>query len=237
LFLHTGILLSINEIKQRAGEEAAKLVQPGMVIGIGSGSTVFYFIEALAKRIRTGFDCVAVPTSLATLSLSGRQGIKMTQLNDIPSIDITIDGADEIDSNLQLIKGGGGALLQEKMVAAASKQLVVIADNGKLKNRLGEFPLPVEIIPYGWKPVQEPISGNYSIKAELRMKEGAPYITDHGHYILDCHFQNITDPISLNTTLHLIPGVVETGLFIDLCKMALIGFPDGTVQRITKTEN
>ena len=227
-------MLSVSEIKQKVGEEAANIIQSGMVVGIGSGSTVFHFIEAVAKRVKKGLRFTGIPTSLHTLSLSEQQGIKMSKLNDMPGIDITIDGADEIDMNLQLIKGGGGALLQEKMVAAVSKQLIIIADNSKSKKQLGDFPLPVEVIPYGWKPVQEKISLDYSIRAELRIKEGAPYVTDHGHYILDCHFQNISDPFYLNTSLHLIPGVVETGLFIDLCKLAIIGQPDGSIQYIPK---
>lgn len=229
-------MLSINEIKQKLGEEAAQLVKQDMVIGIGSGSTVYYFIAALAKKVHDGLHCIAVPTSVQTLSLAKQQGIGMTELNDVPFIDLTIDGADETDHQLQLIKGGGGALLQEKMVAAASKQLVVIADNSKLKTQLGAFPLPVEVIPYGWKQVQKHIHHLYTVKTELRIKDDNPYITQHGHYILDCHFRQINDVYSLDNSLHLIPGVVETGLFLNICKMALIGYPDGNIQYFTPSE-
>jgi ribose 5-phosphate isomerase A len=225
-------MLSPDKIKQLVGREAVSLVQQDMIIGIGSGSTVFYFIEALAQKVREGFNCRAVPTSSQTLSLSEKQGISMLELNEADHIDITIDGADEMDEQLQLIKGGGAALLQEKMVASASEQLVIIADNGKLKKQLGSFPLPVEVITYGWKNVQQQIQHAYKIDTALRMKEGKPLLTDHGHYILDCKFQTIQDPAALNTSLHLIPGVVETGLFINMCDMAIIGNEDGSIKRL-----
>jgi ribose 5-phosphate isomerase A len=225
-------MLSPDKIKQLVGREAVSLLQPGMIIGIGSGSTVFYFIEALAQKVREGFQCKAVPTSSQTLSLSEKQGITMLELNDVAQIALTIDSADEIDDRLQLIKGGGAALLQEKMVASASGQLVIIADNSKLKQQLGAFPLPVEVIPYGWKNVQRQIQGAYGIDTTLRMKEGKPLLTDHGHYILDCKFQTISDASALNISLHLIPGVVETGLFVNMCDMAIIGNEDGSIRRI-----
>ena len=227
-------MLSTEEIKHKVGEEAAQLVKEDMVIGIGSGSTVFYFIESLAKRVKSGLNITGVPTSLYTLSLAEKGGINMTQLNDVPSIDLTIDGADEIDNSLQLIKGGGAALLQEKMVAASSKEVVIIADSRKLKDQLGAFPLPVEVVPYGWKQVQKKLRSLYHIEIELRIQNGEPLITDHGHYILDCHFGRITDAAFLNSSLHLIPGVVETGLFINLCNKALVGQPDGSIRQIRK---
>lgn len=224
-------MLSPDKIKQLVGKEAVSLVQQDMIIGIGSGSTVFYFIEALAKKVQEGFNCKAVPTSSQTLSLSQKQGITMLELNEVDHIDLTIDGADELDEQLQLIKGGGGALLQEKMVAHASQQLVIIADESKLKSELGAFPLPVEVIPNGWKRVQQEIQETYKISVILRMKNGDAFLTDSGHYILDCNFQSISAPAELNTLLNLIPGVVETGLFIGMCDMAIIGQVDGTVHR------
>lgn len=225
-------MLSPDKIKQLVGKEAVSLVQQDMTIGIGSGSTVFYFIEALAQKVNNGFSCKAVPTSSQTLSLSQKQGITMVDLNQVDYIDITIDGADEIDEQLQLIKGGGSALLQEKMVAHASGQLIIIADESKLKKQLGAFPLPVEVIPYGWKKVQEYIYEIYEINAPLRMKDNQPLVTDHGHYILDCDFKTIADPSAINTALHLIPGVVETGLFVDMCDIAIIGKADGTIIKL-----
>jgi ribose 5-phosphate isomerase A len=226
------VLLSINEIKEQLGNQAAQLVQQDMIIGIGSGSTVFHFINALAEKIHDGLKCIAVPTSEQTRLLAVQKDVELAELNDIASIDLTIDGADEIDPQLQLIKGGGGFLLQEKMVAAASKQLVIIADYSKLVAKPGHFPLPVEVIPYGWKQVQHRIKKIYEIKVELRKKDDKPFITDHGHYILDCYFQQITDPAGLNTSLHLIPGVVETGLFINMADIAIIGYPDGSIKKL-----
>lgn len=227
-------MLSVNEIKQKVSEEAAQLVKQDMVIGIGSGSTVNYFINELGKKIKEGLKCIGVPTSEETFLLAKKNGINLVELNDVPSIDLDVDGADEIDKQLQLIKGGGGALLREKMVAAASKQLVIIADNNKLKTILGNFPLPIEVISHGWKQVQQRIQRLHGITTTLRKKNNEIYLTDHGHYILDCHFREIKDPEELNRSLHLIPGVVETGLFIDMCHLAIIGSPDGTTQQIKK---
>jgi ribose 5-phosphate isomerase A len=227
-------LLSAKEIKQKVATEAVNFIQQDMVIGIGSGSTVFYFIEELGKRIKNGLKITGVPTSQETLSLATERGINMISLNDLPSIDLVIDGADEIDPKLQLIKGGGAALLQEKIVANASKEVMIIADNSKLVSQLGKFPLPVEVIPYAWKPVQQQIQKQYCIRSSIRMKNDSPLVTDHGHYILDCYFEKIKDAPLLNVELHLIPGVVETGLFISLCHMALIGQPDGSIQTLRK---
>jgi ribose 5-phosphate isomerase A len=208
---------------------AAQLIKPGMTIGIGSGSTVFHFIEALGSLVKEGLSLRAVPTSQQTASLAAKQGIEVIELNDISTIDITVDGADEIDPQLQLIKGGGGMLLQEKMVAAASQQLVIIADHTKLVEKLGAFPLPVEVIPWGWKQLKHRLEQLYIINAVLREKNDQPYLTDHGHYILDCYFQHINDPAVLNTTLNNIPGIVENGLFINMASKAIIGYPDGKI--------
>jgi ribose 5-phosphate isomerase A len=226
-------MLLINEIKENLGREAAQLVQHEMIIGIGSGTTVFYLINALAERVQHGLTCAAVPTSEQTRLLAAQKNIKLLTLNDIPAIDLTIDGADEMDSQLHIIKGGGGALLQEKMVAAASKHVVIIADHNKLVTQPGHFPLPIEVIPYGWRQVQQRIEKMYEIKIQLRKKDKQPFITDHGHYILDCYFQQIVDPNELNISLHLIPGVVETGLFINMVDMAIIGYPDGSFKRLS----
>lgn len=227
-------MLSSNKIKQIPGKEAVKLVQPGMIVGLGTGSTAFYFIEALAARIKQGLKCKAVPTSEQSRKIGKKMGIELVELNDVSAIDLTIDGADEIDPQLQLIKGGGGALLQEKMVAAASKQFVVIADESKLVKQLGAFPLPLEVIPYGWKQVQRHIQQLYSIKIELRLKDNQPFITDHMHYILDCHFKQIAGPSLLNNTLHNIPGVVETGLFLNMADMVIIAYEDESVKKIIR---
>jgi ribose 5-phosphate isomerase A len=230
-------MLSTDEIKEQIGKEAAQLVQQDMIIGIGTGSTALYFINALAERIRGGLKCTGIPTSNESRLLAIQKGIELVELNDIAYIDLTIDGADEIDPQLNLIKGGGGALLQEKMVAAASKQVIIVADHNKLAAKLGDFPLPVEVVPYGWKQVKQHIENIHEIKTELRKKDNQPFFTDHGHYILDCYFQQIFDLVELNIELHLIPGVVETGLFINMADMAIIGYPDGSFKKLSAERN
>ncbi len=222
------------KMKQTAGEYAVKFIQPGMIIGIGTGSTVYYFIKALGKKVAAGFEVKGVPTSRKTEELARQNGIALIDLNDVPLIDLAIDGADEVDSNLQLIKGGGGSLLQEKMIAAASKQLIIIADAGKAVERLGKFPLPIEVIPYGWKQTAKHIQQLNCNEIVLRQKEGNPFISDHGHYILDCHFDKIDNAALLSQQLNAIPGVVENGLFINMASIAVFGNEDGTVRLAEK---
>jgi len=225
-------MLSPTDMKQKTGEEAVNWVESGMTIGIGTGTTINWFIKALAKKIEAGFVCTGVPTSEQTKKLASELKIPLLELNDVDSIDLAIDGADQIDPKMQLIKGGGSAFLQEKMVAAASKKLVIIADSSKLVNQLGSFPLPVEVIPYGWKQARKHVLALYDIEITLRKKDGDPFITDHGHYIIDCHFGHIDELRSLSDSLNNIPGVVDNGLFIDMAKAAIIGYPDGTVKTI-----
>ncbi|MEP6749153.1 MAG: ribose-5-phosphate isomerase RpiA [Bacteroidota bacterium] len=226
-------MLTKEEIKKIAAVNAVKYIQPGMTIGIGTGSTVYWFILELAKQVKDGLICTCVPTSKETETLATQLGIPMVALNDVSTIDVTIDGADEIDIKLSLIKGGGGALLQEKMVAAASDKLVIIADSSKLVKQLGTFPLPVEVIPYGWKHVQEHIEQANNIPAILRMKNGQPFVTDHGHYILDCHFKQIQDADELNIALSIIPGVAGNGLFVRLADYAIVAYNDGYVTTLS----
>ena len=225
-----------NEIKKLVGTKAVELVKQDMIVGIGTGSTVYWFIEALAEKLKEGLHCIGVPTSRQTKAQAEIHGIPLSTLNDISQIDIAIDGADEIAPDLTLLKGGGGALLQEKMVAAASKELVIIADQSKLVSQLGAFALPVEVIPFGWKQVQARIIHAYNIEVRLRIKEDKPFVTDHGHYILDCFFQEIHDPVALNRTLKNIPGLVEDGLFLNMASMALIGMQDGTIQTLKRNK-
>ena len=223
-------MLSSNEIKQRVALKATSLVQPGMMLGLGSGTTMHWFVTALAEHVKEGLQCTAVPTSSDVQKLAEEKGIPLTTLNEVDSIDLTIDGADEIDTNWQLIKGGGGALLQEKLVASVSRRLVIIADHSKMVDQLGSFPLPVEVVPYGWKQVQKRLEQFYKVRITLREKNNRPFLTDHGHYILDCHFKQITDAPTLNGELNLIPGVVETGLFIGMVSGLYIGYADGSVK-------
>jgi ribose 5-phosphate isomerase A len=223
-------MLTQEEIKRKLGKYAADLVPSNTTIGMGTGSTVFWLIQELAIRVRDGFSIRIVPTSNKTKKLAAEAGIGSSELNEIDSLPLTIDGADEIDDHFQLIKGGGGALLQEKMVAAASKKLIIMADESKLVKQLGHFPLPVEVIPTGWKQVEKKVIAAGCSKAELRTANGQPFVTDNGHYILDCHFQKIDDATALNINLHLLPGVVETGLFINMATSVIVGRADGTIE-------
>lgn len=227
-------MLSSEQIKQLVAKQAAQLVQNNMTVGIGSGSTIYWLIAGLGERVKKGLFFRAIPTSKKTAALCAQQNIPLADLNDVDKIDLTIDGADEIDPRLQLIKGGGGALLQEKMVAAASREMLIIADHTKLVNRLGKFPLPLDVIPFGWKQVQRHIRETYHIEATLRMNGNKPFVTDHGNYILDCPFQQIEHADVLAYELNAFPGVVENGLFIDMAELALIGFPDGKTETLHK---
>jgi ribose 5-phosphate isomerase A len=204
-----------------------------MTIGIGSGTTVYWFIRGLGERVMQGLEIKAVPTSEQTATLAKESGIAISDLDETDKLVLTIDGADEIDADGNLVKGGGGALLQEKIVAAASEQLIIIADDSKLVKKLGRFPLPVEVIPFGYQQVQRKILESLPCKGvQLRKKDERAFVTDHDHYILDCEFQKIEDVAALNISLHLIPGVVETGLFPRMANKAIIGFEDGKVEVI-----
>ncbi|MGA2002843.1 MAG: ribose-5-phosphate isomerase RpiA [Terriglobales bacterium] len=209
--------------KELAGRAAAQLVKDGDIVGLGTGSTAYFTVLALGERVKDGLKMVGIPTSVATADLARTLGIPLTTLDDHPEIDITIDGADEIDPQLNLIKGGGGAHLREKVIAAASKKMIVIADSGKVVPVLGKFPLPVEIVSFARAVVEKKIAAlGATIKLRAR-PDGSPYVTDNGNPILDCSFGKIADPPALARTLRDIPGVVEHGLFIGLAKLALVG--------------
>jgi ribose 5-phosphate isomerase A len=221
----------VDHAKKAAGERAADYVKPGMRIGIGSGSTVYWFIQELGKRVSQGLEVTGVATSTATAKLARQAGITLTELDAVGELALDVDGADEIDSFGNLIKGGGGALLEEKIVAAASATLIIVADNSKLVKQLGKFPLPVEVIPFGYRHVEHQIlKMGICGKISLRKKNEAVFETDQHHYILDCHFEDIQSARELNTALHLIPGGVETGLFPRMATRALVGFEDGKVE-------
>ena len=223
-----------DEIKKKAATYAADLVTSGTTIGLGTGSTVYWLIQELGERVKQGLDITIVPTSVQTQELAGNAGIAITDLDNITSLPLTIDGADEIDADGQLIKGGGGALLQEKIVASASDELIIIADSSKLVTHLGKFPLPVEVIPFGYKQViQKIMESDVCKKVSLRQKNDQPFITDHHHYILDCEYGKIESPASLNKILQGIPGVVETGLFINMAKQVIVAYADKSIEVIT----
>jgi ribose 5-phosphate isomerase A len=211
------------EEKEAAGRAAAKLVREGDVVGLGTGSTAYFTVVALGERVKAGLKIIGIPTSLQTADLARAVGIPLTTLDEHPEIDITIDGADEADLQLRLIKGGGGALLREKVVASASRKMVVVADSAKIVPVLGKFPLPVEVISFARTVVEKKIlSLGGSPKLRTR-PDGSPYITDNGNQILDCSFGRIADPPALALALSNVPGIVEHGLFIGLASVALVG--------------
>lgn len=215
--------------KQMVGIAAARLIEDGMVIGLGSGSTAVQMTYALSQRIQEGLRIVgAVPTSKATGQLAYQLGIPLTTLDDYPELDLDIDGADEIDNSLGLIKGGGGALLREKIVAASSRRFVIVADITKQVSRLGmKMPLPVEIIPFALSPVRKHLE-NLGASVALRYIGETVFITDNSNFILDCTFPGgIVDAPALQAALKSIVGVVETGLFLNMTEQAIIGGPDG----------
>ncbi|HYK86059.1 MAG TPA: ribose-5-phosphate isomerase RpiA [Ktedonobacteraceae bacterium] len=224
--------------KHSAGVAAAQLIEDGMVIGLGSGSTAVHLIYALAERIQNGLRIVgAVPSSKATEDLAGNLGIPLTTLDAHPLLDLDIDGADEIDSQLNLIKGGGGALLREKIVAFSARRFVVIADNSKLVPMLGQhFALPVEVIPFAIAPVRRHLA-ELGASTQVRTLAGQPYITDNGNMIVDCTFSGgIPNPLEIHTRMKSIVGLVETGLFLNMTEQAIIGGPEG-VKVLTPSSN
>ncbi|MDD2869135.1 ribose-5-phosphate isomerase RpiA [Neomegalonema sp.] len=223
--------------KKAAAEQAVALVEPGMRLGLGTGSTAEIFVKLLGARAkREKLELVCAPTSIRTGELAESVGLKLATLNELGWLDLTVDGADEIDPELRLIKGGGGALLVEKIVAAASNEMVVIADSSKKVERLGAFPLPIEVVKFGWRNTAALIEQTFEefgcrpVEGQLRMLRGAPFLTDEGHYILDYPLESIPDPDELAIFLPTIPGVVDSGLFIDYATRALIGAPDGSVE-------
>jgi ribose 5-phosphate isomerase A len=209
--------------KEAAGRAAAKLVRDGDVVGLGTGSTAYFAVVALGERVKAGLKIIGIPTSVQTEELARAVGIPLTTLDEHPEIDITIDGADEVDPKLNLIKGGGGALLREKVVASVTKRMVVVSDSTKVVRMLGKFPLPVEVIAYARTVVENKIK-LLGGSPKLRTKaDGSPFVTDNGNQILDCSFGKIADPAELAHELDGTAGVVEHGLFIGLAKLAIVG--------------
>jgi ribose 5-phosphate isomerase A len=208
--------------KELTGRAAAQMVRDGDVVGLGTGSTAYFTVIALGERVKAGLKIIGIPTSVKTADLARSLGIPLTTLDEHPEIDITIDGADEIDPKLRMIKGGGGALLREKVVASASKKMVAVVDSAKAVSVLGKFPLPVEIIAFARAVVEKKMVA-LGGSPKLRTKaDGSPYITDNGNEILDCSFGQIADPPALALILSNTPGIVEHGLFIGIASLALV---------------
>jgi len=219
------------ELKIEAARAALEFVEDGMKLGIGTGSTADEFIRLLAEKVSAGLSVDGVPTSERSRVLCEELGVPLTTLDETPELDLAIDGADEIDGAMRLIKGGGGALLREKIVAAASARMVVIADETKLVETLGAFPLPVEVNPFGLgatRKAVEKLAARLVLSGEIVLRGGlTPYVTDGGHFILDASFGRIRDAEGLSDGLLNIPGVVQHGLFIGLASAAVIAGPDG----------
>lgn len=232
-----GELSPIDKAKFVAAKRAADFVEDGMRVGLGTGSTAAWLVRCLGEMVREdGLKIRGVPTSTRTAELARQVGIEIVTLDEAKWLDITIDGADEFDADLNLIKGGGGALLQEKIVATASDQMIVIADVAKEVAQLGAFPLPVEVIPFGWQTTKALIEEtliNLDVLGRdttLRMNGEAPFVTDEGNFIVDLHLKRIGNARQLALVLNQIPGVVENGLFIDICDVVVIGHGDGKVE-------
>lgn len=220
--------------KRLAGEKAAKNVKDGMIIGLGTGSTAYWAIQKISSMVKAGLKIKAVPTSKETAELAEKGGIELIELAEVEKLDLTIDGADEVDPDLNLIKGGGGALLREKIVASASEKLIIVADETKLVEKLGKFPLAVEICQFSWAFTKRKIE-KLGCSSQLRKDDnGEIYITDNGNYIIDCHFVKIDNPAELEVQLNKIPGVVENGIFSYMADIIIVGYKNNDIKIIER---
>ena len=214
--------------KQRSAEAAVEYVKDGMIVGLGTGSTTEFAVKKLGEKVRDGLAIRGIPTSDITKKQAEEEGIPLIDFSETMYIDLTIDGADEIDADLNMIKGGGAALLREKIVASASREVIIIVSSEKFVHQLGSFPLPVEVIPFGWQVIfkqLEALGGS----PNLRLKQGQALRTDQGNYIIDCQFSQIIDAVQLEQLLNMIPGVVENGLFTGLCSRMIMADGDKIV--------
>jgi ribose 5-phosphate isomerase A len=229
-------LADLDQMKRQAAAAALELVEPGMRLGLGTGSTAAWFVRLLAERVASGLDIVAVPTSEQTATLAAQLSIPIVMLEDVDGLDLTVDGADEIDAAMNLIKGGGGALLREKIVARDSAKFVVIADVGKRTETLGRFPLPLEVVSFGYAATLRAISaaassvGLSGLLARRTAPDGSVYLTDQGNWIVDASFRQISNPRALATALSDVPGLVEHGLFIDMASTIILSDGTGAVR-------
>ena len=226
-----------DEAKKTAAAKAIEtFLKDGMKIGLGSGTTSRWFVRILGERVAAGLRVTGVASSKSTAELAQEVGVRLADLNEIDELDMTIDGADEIDAKGRMIKGGGASLLWEKIVACASKTMVCIVDESKRVERLGRFPLPVEVIPFAWRSTERQLRKLFATQGlgnpQIDVRGGLekPLITDSGHYLLDCHLQAIKDPDALGEKLNQIPGVVENGLFIGIATNAVVGYADGKTE-------
>jgi ribose 5-phosphate isomerase A len=219
------------EAKKAAAELAITEIQDGMIVGLGTGSTAYWAIKGLGVRVQNGLHIQAVATSVASENLAKELGIPLVPFADISEIDVTIDGADEVDPDWHLIKGGGGALLREKIVAFSSKKLIIVVDESKVVAQLGAFPLPVEVVKFGYELTIRKLRA-LGCEPKVRVADNQPFVTDNGNYIIDCLFASITSPAELHQAINGIPGVVENGLFISMASRVIVGYKDGSVERL-----
>jgi len=225
--------IQVTNTKQLAAERAVTYIQDGMIVGLGTGSTAAYAIRKLGERVaKENLQIRAIATSQRSEDLARELNIPIISFEEIELIDLTIDGADEVDEQLNLIKGGGGALLREKVVATSSRELIIIVDETKLVKRLGTFPLPVEVVPFALAIVRRQLE-QLDCTTSLRMENDKPYVTDNGNYILDCSFGEIKLTAQLHDAIKAITGVVDSGLFIQLAKTVIAGYKDGSIQLFT----
>ncbi len=219
--------------KQFSAEAACDHVKDGMIVGLGTGTTAEFAVKKLGKLVREGLSIKGIPTSNRTKKLAKAEGIPLIDFSESMFIDLTIDGADEIDGNLNMIKGGGAALLQEKIVASVSRKEIIVGSKIKMVDHLGAFPLPVEVIPFGWQVVFNQLESLHA-NPDLRLNDGQPLVTDQGNFIIDCSFRKITKPKLLEHQLNMIPGVVENGLFINLCTKMILADGDQLIVKDSK---
>ncbi len=220
--------VDLDHLKKAAALKASEFVRSGMVVGLGTGSTAKHLLVALGEQVKAGMKLRGVPTSQETAVLAQQAGIPLIDAENRWDIDVAIDGADQVDPNFNLIKGGGGALLKEKIVAASAKQFIVMVDHTKQVPVLGgAFPLPIEVIPFGWGSTAREIEALTKSRVILRERNGAPFRTEAGNLIVDVHIDRISQPGDLETALNLIPGVVETGLFVGRTNVLIVGTPQG----------
>lgn len=216
------------QLKQRACQHAVREVQDGMVLGLGTGSTVYYFLQELGRLVREGLNITGVPTSLRTAQIATQLAIPLTTLEDQPHLDLAVDGADEVDGQLNMVKGAGGALLREKIVAASASRFLIVVDDSKIVTSLGErYPIPIEVVTFGISPATRALEALGAQVTLRRQTDGQPWLTDNGNATLDCRFGHIADPNALQKQLLAIPAVVDTGLFIDMAHSVVVGQPEG----------
>ncbi|MCF6198196.1 MAG: ribose-5-phosphate isomerase RpiA [Hyphomicrobiaceae bacterium] len=225
--------MNSDEMKEKAAQKAMDYVLDGMKLGLGTGSTAAKFVDLVGAAVADGLSVICVPTSVATRDQAAALNIPLTTLDETPHLDLTVDGADELDEQLRLVKGGGGALLREKIVATSSDKMVVIADDSKLVETLGAFPLPIEVVQFGLKSslmMMNAMASRVGCSGDIKhrmLEDGTPFITDNGNFILDCHFGRIEKPEALSGAFAQVPGVVENGLFLAIADVAIIAGEEG----------